>query len=548
MSKIVRQDTNGVKPLLAVGELGYDNYPTGGDAGRVYVGTGSANIPQATKAEVVAVDGKVDTHVARADNPHTVTKAQVGLGAVDNTSDANKPISTATQTALNTKQGVLVSGTNIKTVEGQSLVGSGNIDLTKSDVGLNNVDNTADSTKNVLSAGKWTTSRNITIGNSTKSVDGAGNVAWTLAEIGAIGPASPALTGVPTAPTAAVNTSTTQLATTAFVNAEIANDAVPRVASTDNAIVRFNGVTGAVQNSGVTIDDNNNIYTAGYGVVTSPNIDSTGAIGLVDAIGNPDAVYIQALNNERNAQYGSLKFNKNGTITPSGNIVGNISGNSATATKLATARTINGMSFDGSENISVGLDSQSSLITTSFTLNSTHKNKLLVCAGPFTITLPNTAIKSGDLFIISNAGTGTILLDINGNYWDLSRASILPGETLIIQNDGSGASSFYRFVSRSKDFASNINATAGYTYLPNGVIMQWGRVSTSIAPGGILNITFPVTFPNDIFYSNVAIVDASTNNQLTIPFVGANALSNLAVTNHDGDSTITQIRWFSIGC
>jgi hypothetical protein len=37
--------------------------------------------------------------------------------------------------------------------------------------------------------------------------------------------ASPALTGTPTAPTAAVTTNTTQIATTAFVNAEIANDA-----------------------------------------------------------------------------------------------------------------------------------------------------------------------------------------------------------------------------------------------------------------------------------------------------------------------------------
>ena len=37
--------------------------------------------------------------------------------------------------------------------------------------------------------------------------------------------ASPALTGTPTAPTASVGTNTTQLATTAFVNAEIANDA-----------------------------------------------------------------------------------------------------------------------------------------------------------------------------------------------------------------------------------------------------------------------------------------------------------------------------------
>ncbi len=43
----------------------------------------------------------------------TVTKSDVGLGNVDNTSDANKPISTATQTALDLKQNVIVEGANI---------------------------------------------------------------------------------------------------------------------------------------------------------------------------------------------------------------------------------------------------------------------------------------------------------------------------------------------------------------------------------------------------------------------------------------------------
>lgn len=56
-----------------------------------------------------------------------LTKADVGLANADNTSDLNKPISTATQTALNAKQATLVSGTNIKTVNGTSLLGSGNI-------------------------------------------------------------------------------------------------------------------------------------------------------------------------------------------------------------------------------------------------------------------------------------------------------------------------------------------------------------------------------------------------------------------------------------
>lgn len=56
-----------------------------------------------------------------------ITKSMVGLGNVDNTSDAAKPISTATQTALDGKQATLVSATNIKTVNGNTLLGSGDI-------------------------------------------------------------------------------------------------------------------------------------------------------------------------------------------------------------------------------------------------------------------------------------------------------------------------------------------------------------------------------------------------------------------------------------
>jgi hypothetical protein len=81
-----------------------------------------------------------------------LSKSDVGLGNVDNTADADKPVSTATQTALNAKQATLVSGTNIKTIEGQSLLGSGNIDLAKADVGLGNVDNTSDANKPISTA------------------------------------------------------------------------------------------------------------------------------------------------------------------------------------------------------------------------------------------------------------------------------------------------------------------------------------------------------------------------------------------------------------
>lgn len=45
----------------------------------------------------------ISTHAARTDNPHGVTKAQVGLGSVDNTADIAKPISTLQQAALDLK-------------------------------------------------------------------------------------------------------------------------------------------------------------------------------------------------------------------------------------------------------------------------------------------------------------------------------------------------------------------------------------------------------------------------------------------------------------
>lgn len=60
---------------------------------------------------------------------HTHTPNEVGLGNVDNTSDLNKPISLAVQTALNLKQDTLVSGTTIKTINGVSLLGSGDITI-----------------------------------------------------------------------------------------------------------------------------------------------------------------------------------------------------------------------------------------------------------------------------------------------------------------------------------------------------------------------------------------------------------------------------------
>ena len=92
------------------------------------------------------------TSVAGKTGVVTLVKGDVGLGNVDNTADTAKPVSTATQTALNAKA-PLASPTFTGTVTiptGASITAP--TGLVKADVGLGNVDNTADTAKPVSTA------------------------------------------------------------------------------------------------------------------------------------------------------------------------------------------------------------------------------------------------------------------------------------------------------------------------------------------------------------------------------------------------------------
>lgn len=67
----------------------------------------------ATRAQAdITVNAKVDSHIGNKSNPHGVTKDQVGLGNVNNTSDADKPVSTAQATAIADAK---AAGTNAQT-------------------------------------------------------------------------------------------------------------------------------------------------------------------------------------------------------------------------------------------------------------------------------------------------------------------------------------------------------------------------------------------------------------------------------------------------
>lgn len=204
------------------------SFPATGESGKIYIaidtnvtyrwtGTGYAEISASlalgeTSSTAYRGDrGKIAfDHSQTIGNPHGTTKAQVGLGNVDNTSDLDKPISILTQLALDNKvnknpeivsstktkvtydsKGLVIAGDDattidindsidrryvtdvqlntiqntsgintgdettlsiqtkrpLKTIKGESLEGVGNINLTKDDVGLSNVDDTSDDNK-----------------------------------------------------------------------------------------------------------------------------------------------------------------------------------------------------------------------------------------------------------------------------------------------------------------------------------------------------------------------------------------------------------------
>jgi hypothetical protein len=203
-----------------------------------------------------------------------ITKSMVGLGSVDNTADSAKPISTATQTALDLKLASATAASTYAPIASPTFTGTVS-GVTKSHVGLGNVDNTADSAKPVstatqtaldlklASATAATTYAPIasptftgTVSGITKSMVGLGSVdntadsakpvsTATQTALDAKAPlASPALTGVPTAPTAAAGTSTTQVATTAFVGTAVS----ALVASAPAALDTLNELATALGN------------------------------------------------------------------------------------------------------------------------------------------------------------------------------------------------------------------------------------------------------------------------------------------------------------
>ena len=118
-------------PVLEVGELAFCT-----DTNEFFIGTTVGNkLLNEDPTEPYALDSNLQNHIEDDTNPHSVTKTQVGLSNVDNTSDADKPISTATQQALDGKEPANANiQTHISATDNPHAV-------TKAQVGLGSVDN-----------------------------------------------------------------------------------------------------------------------------------------------------------------------------------------------------------------------------------------------------------------------------------------------------------------------------------------------------------------------------------------------------------------------
>ena len=186
-----------------------------------------------------------------------ITKSMVGLGNVDNTSDLTKPISAATQSAINLKENAANKSTD-------STFASNSDTKFPTEKAVKSYIDTAINLKAPINSPTFTgpVTAPTFIGNAPTATAWSNSTQIANTSFVQANKVSPAFTGIPTAPTATNGNNTTQIATTAFVQSAIdlkAPKANPTFTGTVNGITKSMVGLGNVDN---TSDSNKPISTA----------------------------------------------------------------------------------------------------------------------------------------------------------------------------------------------------------------------------------------------------------------------------------------------
>ena len=432
-------------------------------------------------------------------NPHGTTKSDVGLSNVDNTSDANKPVSTATQTALNLKvdaNTAITGATKTKiTYDSKGLVTAG-ADATTADI--------AESTNKLyVSDGD---KGDITIsGNGTVWTIDPGAV--TLADMANLSANS--IIGNNTG-SSATPIALTQAQVTAMLNqfSSTLQGVVPASGGGTTNFLRADGTWAAPTGGGgggVTDGDKGDITVSGSGATWT--IDNQ-----------------------------AVTFAKMQNVT-TGTLFGRTDAGSGVAGSITIGTGLTGSASTLTANLSVGVDSGQSVIgglraSENLTLSSTSnatKGKILFgnsaydelnnCLG-LGITSPTSK-----LHVVG----GTLTDLVPGMYFSATMPTTTTGTSFGVFSTIAGAGS-----SSQAQIAHSFNLTSGFTGAASTIGVECVNSSVGNSSGGIFgsrNMGMSNIASGTTLGTNIASYNSATNANLNVGSVGRAIVAKNSATN-----------------